>query len=84
MGPNHLLQLCSRVLREVWWGRIMHKPLLCFEEVVKKVLNGINSSKSALHGLIHWLAQAYSKKGITVNGIAPALVQDTKMLAWQQ
>jgi 3-oxoacyl-[acyl-carrier protein] reductase len=38
------------------------------------------SSKSALHGLIHWLAQAYSKKGITVNGVAPALIQGTAML----
>jgi len=39
------------------------------------------SSKSALHGLIHWLAQAYSKKGITVNGVAPALIQGTAMLS---
>jgi 3-oxoacyl-[acyl-carrier protein] reductase len=38
------------------------------------------SSKSALHGLVHWLANAYAHKGITVNGVAPALVQDTKML----
>lgn len=38
------------------------------------------SSKSALHGLIHWLAGAYSKSGITVNGVAPALIQDTAML----
>ena len=38
------------------------------------------SSKSALHGLVHWLASAYSKAGITVNGVAPALIQDTAML----
>ena len=38
------------------------------------------SSKSALHGLIHWLSQTYCAKGITVNGIAPALIQDTAML----
>lgn len=38
------------------------------------------SSKSALHGLIHWLSQAYCRKGIAVNGVAPALIQDTKML----
>ena len=43
---------------------------------------GLNdrSSKSALHGLIHWLAGAYAKKGITVNGVAPALIGETKML----
>ena len=39
-----------------------------------------SSSKSALHGLIHWLANAYVKKGITVNGVAPALIEQTKML----
>ena len=43
---------------------------------------GLNdrSSKSALHGLIHWLAGAYAKMGITVNGVAPALIGETKML----
>lgn len=38
------------------------------------------SSKSALHGLIHWLSSAYCKKGITVNGVAPALIENTAML----
>ena len=38
------------------------------------------SSKSALHGLIHWMSKAYCAKGITVNGIAPALIGGTKML----
>lgn len=38
------------------------------------------SSKSALHGLIHWLSMWYCKKGITVNGVAPALIGETKML----
>jgi 3-oxoacyl-[acyl-carrier protein] reductase len=43
-------------------------------------MTAISSSKSALHGMVHWLANTYAKKGITVNGIAPALIQDTKML----
>ena len=38
------------------------------------------SSKSALHGLIHWLSQWYCDKGITVNGVAPALITGTNML----
>ena len=38
------------------------------------------SSKSALHGLIHWLSGSYGARGITVNGIAPALIGGTKML----
>lgn len=41
------------------------------------------SSKSAMHGLIHWLAGSVAKKGITVNGVAPALIQGTKMLPGQ-
>jgi len=36
-----------------------------------------------MHGLIHWLAGAYAKKGITVNGIAPALISGTKLLPGQ-
>ena len=39
-----------------------------------------SSSKSALHGLLHWLSQWYCAKGITVNGVAPALIEDTKLL----
>jgi NAD(P)-dependent dehydrogenase (short-subunit alcohol dehydrogenase family) len=39
-----------------------------------------SSSKSALHGLVHWLAGAYAKKGLTMNGVAPALIEETKML----
>jgi 3-oxoacyl-[acyl-carrier protein] reductase len=38
------------------------------------------SSKSALHGLVHWLASTYAKSGVTVNGVAPALIRDTTML----
>lgn len=46
----------------------------------KETYIAYRSSKSALHGLIHWLASNLSKTGITVNGIAPALIQDTAML----
>ena len=38
------------------------------------------SSKSALHGLIHWLASAYAQKGITVNGVAPARIMNTGLI----
>ena len=38
------------------------------------------SSKSAMHGLIHWISQRYAATGITCNGVAPALIQGTKML----
>ena len=32
------------------------------------------SSKSALHGFLHWLARNVAKKGITVNAMAPVLI----------
>lgn len=54
-------------------------PSFCLCWVFLKV-TGIRSSKAALHGLVHWLAGAYCKKGITVNGVAPALIEDTNML----
>jgi 3-oxoacyl-[acyl-carrier protein] reductase len=61
------------------WGRII------FCSSVAGFTGGVigphyASSKSALHGLIHWLAGAYAQRGITVNGVAPALIRDTKML----
>ena len=38
------------------------------------------SSKAGLHGLIHFLATRFAADGITVNGLAPALITDTAML----
>ena len=60
----------------------MRMSILCVYGVFRILtdLFVLRSSKSALHGLVHWLAGAYAKKGITVNGVAPALIEDTKML----
>lgn len=52
----------------------------CFFSCVANRLTPHRSSKSAIHGLVHWLANAYGKSGITVNGVAPALIEETKML----
>lgn len=38
------------------------------------------SSKAGLHGLVHYYAGRTAARGITVNGIAPALVAETGML----
>ncbi|KAF2124223.1 putative short-chain dehydrogenase/reductase [Dothidotthia symphoricarpi CBS 119687] len=79
-GSAYLLtQLCIPAMEESGWGRVI------FVSSVAGLTGGIvgphyASSKSALHGLIHWLANAYAKKGVTVNGIAPALIEQTKML----
>lgn len=38
------------------------------------------SSKSALHGMMHYLAHSYARDGVTFNAVAPALIEDTTML----
>lgn len=79
-GTAYLLtQLCMPSMVEKSFGRII------FTSSVAGFTGGVvgphyASSKSAMHGLIHWLATAYAKKSITVNGIAPALIQDTAIL----
>ena len=37
------------------------------------------ASKAGLHGLTHYLAKRMARHGITVNALAPALVDDTRM-----
>jgi NAD(P)-dependent dehydrogenase (short-subunit alcohol dehydrogenase family) len=63
---------------EAWLVLIMRKPGSIKDGF--RLLMRESSSKSALHGLIHWLAGAYAKTGVTVNGVAPALIQETTML----
>ncbi|VDC04516.1 unnamed protein product [Peniophora sp. CBMAI 1063] len=38
-------------------------------------------SKSALHGIMHWIAKNYARDGITCNAVSPALITNTKMFA---
>jgi len=82
-GSTFLLtQLCIPAMEKKGWGRVI------FCSSVAGFTGGsigphYASSKSAMHGLVHWLASAYAKKGITVNGVAPALIQETKLLPGQ-
>ncbi|KAK5056841.1 hypothetical protein LTR84_012373 [Exophiala bonariae] len=79
-GTGFLLtQLCIPAMVSSSWGRVI------FCSSVAGFTGGVvgphyASSKSAIHGLVHWLANAYGKSGITVNGVAPALIEETKML----
>jgi 3-oxoacyl-[acyl-carrier protein] reductase len=38
------------------------------------------SSKAGLHGLTYYLASRVARDGVTVNALAPALIEDTGML----
>ncbi len=74
-----LTQLCLPHMESQSWGRII------FDSSVAAFTGGVvgphyASSKSAQHGFIHWLAGNVAKKGITCNGVAPALIGDTNMV----
>jgi 3-oxoacyl-[acyl-carrier protein] reductase len=74
--------LARRVLpgmRERRFGRVL------FTSSVAALTGGIvgpdyASSKSGLHGLLHYLAARVAPDGVTVNVIAPALIERTGML----
>ncbi|KAH7327089.1 3-oxoacyl-reductase [Rhexocercosporidium sp. MPI-PUGE-AT-0058] len=74
-----MTQLCLPAMEKKGWGRVI------FCSSVAGFNGGVvgphyASSKSALHGLVHWLAGAYATSGVTINGVAPALIQETTML----
>ncbi|PVH83929.1 3-oxoacyl-reductase [Cadophora sp. DSE1049] len=74
-----MTQLCLPEMEKQGWGRVI------FCSSVAGFNGGVvgphyASSKSALHGLVHWLAGAYATSGVTINGVAPALIQETTML----
>lgn len=66
-------------MRTHGFGRIM------FTSSVAALTGGIvgphyASSKAGLHGLTHFLASRVARDGVTVNAIAPALIEETGML----
>ncbi|KAJ8502401.1 hypothetical protein ONZ45_g11795 [Pleurotus djamor] len=75
-----LTQLCIPHMERQGYGRVI------FCSSVAAGTGGVigphyASSKSALHGLMHWVASRYAKSGITCNAVAPALISDTDMMA---
>jgi 3-oxoacyl-[acyl-carrier protein] reductase len=78
-APFQLAQSVVPGMRERGWGRLL------FVSSVAAFIGGVigphyAASKSGLHGLTYFLAGRLAKHGITVNTIAPALVEDTGML----
>jgi len=77
-GAYLLTQLCVPHMEKQGYGRIV------FCSSIATATGGVlgphySSSKAAIHGIMHWVAKQYSKKGITCNAVAPALVANTIM-----
>lgn len=74
-----LAQAALPGMRAAGYGRIL------FTSSVAALTGGVvgpdyAASKAALHGLLHYLAPRVAANGVTVNAIAPALIEETGML----
>ncbi|KAI5118777.1 hypothetical protein M0805_005658 [Coniferiporia weirii] len=80
-GSHFLLtQLCIPHMAAQKYGRVV------FNSSIAAGTGGVigphyASSKSAIHGLLHWIATSYTKDGLTCNAVAPAAIIETAMLA---
>lgn len=66
-------------MRERGYGRIL------FTSSVAAFTGGLvgphyAASKAGLHGMLHFIAARVAKDGVTVNAVAPALIEETNML----
>jgi len=78
-APYLLARRSLRGMVQSGFGRIL------FMSSVAGLTGGIigphyAASKAGLHGLTHYLASRMAQHGITVNALAPALIEDTGML----
>jgi 3-oxoacyl-[acyl-carrier protein] reductase len=78
-APFLLARAALGEMRERGYGRIL------FISSVAAFTGGVvgphyASTKAGLHGLTHWLASRLAPDGVTVNALAPALIERTGML----
>jgi 3-oxoacyl-[acyl-carrier protein] reductase len=78
-APFLLARRIAPGMRERGFGRIL------FVSSVAAFTGGVvgphyAASKAGLHGITHWLASRLAGDGVTVNAIAPALIERTGML----
>ncbi|KIK54767.1 hypothetical protein GYMLUDRAFT_87926 [Collybiopsis luxurians FD-317 M1] len=93
-GSGYLLtQLCLPHMVEQKYGRVVFNSRLTQQDASshRSLRNTTGtggvigphyaSSKSALHGLLHWIASQHAKDGVTCNAVAPALVAEAAMMS---
>jgi 3-oxoacyl-[acyl-carrier protein] reductase len=78
-APFLLARRTLPAMAERGWGRVL------FMSSVAGLTGGIvgphyAASKAGLHGLTHYLARRAAGEGVTVNALAPALIERTAML----
>jgi 3-oxoacyl-[acyl-carrier protein] reductase len=78
-APFLLARRVAPGMRERGFGRIL------FVSSVAAFTGGVvgphyAASKAGLHGITHWLASRLAGDGVTVNAVAPALIERTGML----
>jgi 3-oxoacyl-[acyl-carrier protein] reductase len=78
-APFLLAQAVLPGMTERGWGRVL------FMSSVAAFTGGVigphyAASKAGLHGLVHFLASRVAGHGTTVNAVAPALIEGTRML----
>jgi len=78
-APFLLAQRTVPGMRERGWGRVL---LMSSVAAATGGLVGPHyaASKAGLDGLVHFIAAREAANGITVNALAPALIEDTAML----
>jgi 3-oxoacyl-[acyl-carrier protein] reductase len=78
-APFFLAQRVLPGMRERGWGRIL------FTSSVAAFTGGVvgphyAASKGGLNAVVHFLAARVADEGVTVNAVAPALIEETRML----
>jgi 3-oxoacyl-[acyl-carrier protein] reductase len=78
-APFLIAQRALPAMAERGFGRVL------FMSSVAGLTGGVvgphyAASKAGLHGLTHYLAARFAGAGVTVNALAPALIEDTQML----
>lgn len=70
-----ILQKCLPTMSKNNYGRIVFMLSSCVEGIAPKYLSAYVTTKYALLGLMKSLSSEYIEKNITINGVAPGMIQ---------